>query len=105
MLNLDSARTMFKYSDWANGAILDAANPLSDTQLDHPFDMGVGSLRKTLIHIYNGEFVWLNRWQGRAETKWPGEDEKATLTSVRDRLKKAWQDREAFLATLRDSDL
>jgi uncharacterized damage-inducible protein DinB len=105
MLTLESIRMMMKYSDWANRAILEASASLPDAKLDQPFDMGMGSLRKTLLHIYNGEHVWLNRWQGRAETKWPGEEEKATPATVRDRLAGTWRDRDAYLATLKDADL
>ena len=32
---------------------------LSEAKLDQAFDMGLGTLRKTLKHIYDGESVWL----------------------------------------------
>lgn len=105
MINLDSLRALLKYSDWANGALLGAAAPLTVAQLDQPFDMGVGSLRKTLIHLYNGEYVWLNRWRGRAETKWPSEDEPAEPGELHERFRACWRERDAFIATTGEADL
>lgn len=105
MLTLDSARSFFKYSDWANGFILRAAGTLADDQLDRPFAMGRGSLRMELLHVWAGEHVWLQRWQGRAETPWPNEEEHVAISGITERLATAWRERDAFLATLADRDL
>lgn len=105
MLNLESLRTLLNYNDWADDAVLAAAAPLPDAALDQPFDMGVGSLRKTLVHIYNGEHVWLNRWQRRAETRWPPEDERVSIGTLRERLAATWRERDSFLATREDAAL
>ncbi|MCG3125864.1 MAG: hypothetical protein CHACPFDD_00691 [Phycisphaerae bacterium] len=105
MVNLESFRTLLRYNDWADAALLAAATPLSDAQLDQPFDMGVGSLRRTLLHIFNGEHVWLKRWQSRAETPWPDEAERVAPATIGERLQRTWRERDAFLATLRDPDL
>jgi uncharacterized damage-inducible protein DinB len=50
------------YGDWANRLVLDAARPLDDAALDRPFELGVGTLRKTLLHIRDAEQWWLESW-------------------------------------------
>lgn len=104
MLLVDYAH-LLRYNDWANHAMLDAAGSLADEALDRPFEMGMGTLRRTIIHIYNGEFVWLNRWQGRAETAWPDETERASIATLRQRFSQVAGERDAYLRTLGAADL
>ncbi len=105
MVQLDTVRAMLGYDDWANDTILRAAMPLTDEQLDRPFDMGRGTLRKTLLHIVCAEQVWVARWQGRAETPWPDEDERAGVAVMQERLQRGRTERTGFLDSLRDGDL
>lgn len=105
MLTLDSAREFLTYNDWANRELLQAAGPLPDEALDRPFDMGVGALRRTLIHIYNGETVWLERWRGRVETPWPTEDERLAVETLACRFVALTAVRDDYLGRLRDADL
>lgn len=105
MVNLSSIRALLAYNDWADDRILDASSRLSDEALDRPFDMGSGSLRKTLIHIWAGESVWLARWMGKTETPWPDEAERASVTELTKRYGLTWVERARFLASLQDGDL
>jgi uncharacterized damage-inducible protein DinB len=91
---------LFRHNDRANDIVLEAAAPLSDAQLDRAFDMGRGSLRKTMIHIWAGESVWLQRWQGRVETPWPDENEHASAKTLADRFATLRTGRDQFLANL-----
>ncbi|MCG3138232.1 MAG: hypothetical protein HJJLKODD_02093 [Phycisphaerae bacterium] len=74
MSELHVLHGLLDYSDWANLQVLAAATHLSAAQLDQPFEIGMGTLRQTILHLYNGEAVWLKRWQGETETPWPSED-------------------------------
>ncbi len=105
MMTLSAVRTLLEYNDWANGEILAAAGGLTDRLLDRPIEMGLGSLRRTLLHICNGETVWLRRWRGETETPWPSEAELVEPRELRERLGKHAIERDAYLATLIDSDL
>ncbi len=104
MLTVDFSH-LLRYNDWANRAMLDAAERLADQALDQPFEMGMGTLRRTMIHIYNGEWVWLNRWQGRSETAWPDESEGASVATLRQRFAQVVRDRDAYLSSLGEADL
>lgn len=92
---------LFVYNDRANALVVGAAKGLSDEHLDRKFEMGMGSLRRTLIHIWAGESVWLERWRAKAETKWPDEKETIGVMALGERLKAVARDRDAFLANVR----
>jgi uncharacterized damage-inducible protein DinB len=93
-------QTLFAYNDQMNHKLLDAARSLNDAQLDQPFDMGMGTLRKTLAHIYVGEMVWLERWRGNGECKWPGYETSDTPATLGPKFTETARARDAFLSTL-----
>ena len=105
MIQLETIRAFLRYDDWANDRVLQAAGPLTDEQLDRSFEMGLGSLRKTLMHILCAEQVWVQRWQGHAETPWPDEKERAAVAAIGERVRETRGVREAFLRNLRDDAL
>lgn len=100
MIDLDTVRTMFRYSDWANERVLDSALGVAEKDLDRPMDVGPGSMRRTLLHVLAGEDVWLKRWMGQVETRWPDERERAGVGEIAGRLRAVWASREAFIGSL-----
>lgn len=104
-MKLPTIDAFLRYGDWANERILRTAGGLSDDKLDTSFEMGLGTLRRTLIHILAGEAVWIERWQGRAETPWPNQDEPLSVAEITHRLRGTHQPRDAFLASLSTPDL
>jgi len=100
MMNLDGIRVLFRYSDWANEQVVGASVDLSDERLDRDFDIGRGSLRRTLLHILAGETVWLKRWQGDCETPWPSEDEPISPETIGERFVETFRSRNLFLSTV-----
>lgn len=105
MIDLESIHAFLRYNDWSNEQILRAAELLSDELLDRPFDMGRGTLRRTLLHLHAGEHVWVQRWQGRTETPWPDEDEAASAKAIAERFPKTYSERSAFLDSLQNGEL
>jgi len=104
MSDLSTITTILRYGAWANEELLHAASGLPDSKLDQPFDMGMGSLRKTLLHIHAGEHVWLQRWQGRTETPWPDENEPVGFPTLIARFRETAAARNAFLAKAAHDD-
>ncbi len=104
MVVLDTVQTFLKYSDWANQHVVRCSFPLSAEQLDRSFKMGMGSLRRTLLHIYHGEHVWLQRWKSES-VAWPPEDESVSMITLAERFRKTWEERAAYLETLSDSEM
>jgi uncharacterized damage-inducible protein DinB len=105
MVDVGTIQTTLRYSDWANDQLLHAAGGLSDVQLDQPFEMGPGSLRRTLLHIWAGESVWLERWKGKAETPWPDESERVSIAALDERFRDTWTRRTAWLDALANTKL
>jgi uncharacterized damage-inducible protein DinB len=98
----DSITRLFEYSDWANEQVLSAAAAFSEEQLDRGLEIGpgAGSLRRVLTHTWAGEDMWLRRWRGENEAKWPNESEKLTIAQLRDRFAATRRERLGFVASL-----
>lgn len=63
--DLDLIKRYQSYGDWALQRVLEEAQWLSDEQLDRDWWMGQGSLRKTLLHLYDAELWWHSNWRGQ----------------------------------------
>ena len=100
MDSLFSIRPLLAYSDQMNRLLLDAAAPLSAEQLDRHFDLGMQSLRKTLAHILVAETVWLERWRGNGEVKWPPYETTQSPAAMLADFETLWPQRDVFLASL-----
>ena len=104
MIDIPTIRTMLDYTDWSNGRLLAGAAPCSDEQLDRDLQLGPGTLRRILLHTYNGELIWFNRWRGAVENTWPDEQEKVSIADLKERFKANAQARDRWLATLGSPD-
>jgi len=49
---------LLKFDRWATDGLLDACSSLSEQQLDQEFEMGLGTLRKTLTHMLGAMRGW-----------------------------------------------
>lgn len=105
MTALDSLTLQLAYSDEMNRQLLTTAGTLDDAKLDQAFDMGLGTLRKTLAHIYVGEMVWLERWKGHRDTPWPPYETTQAPAELLASCEVTWKDRSAFFASLKDASL
>lgn len=52
---------------WATRALLAAMEPLTDDQLDHEFEMGLGTLRKTVTHVLAAMRGWADLLEGNTQ--------------------------------------
>ena len=98
--------TLFDYNYWANARILAAAAQAGEAPFTAPAQLSHGSLRGSLVHILNAEWIWRTRCQSGVSPAAPlAEEEFPTLAALRVR----WQTEEgamrSFLAGLRDDDL
>lgn len=105
MIDLGTVRTVLDYTDWSNRKLLECAAPLSDEQLDRDMQIGPGTMRRTMRHIYAGEFVWLRRWRGETETTWIDEGVKLSVEQLAADFEANIRERDTFLARLFDAEL
>jgi len=102
---------------WVNANLLTAAESLNEEQLLRPFEIGQGSIWKSLLHLYAAESVWLEALlgnesavtQGDAPGQRPGnqqgENRITGLPDLRQKwsvLGQRWVD---YLATLKPESL
>jgi uncharacterized damage-inducible protein DinB len=92
-------RNCFSYGDWANERLFRLLAPLDDAALDHSWDMGMDSIRKTVLHIADAERWWLRNW-----TIGPSRFEKLPTTTSIAELRSLWSqtiaDRNRFVDSL-----
>lgn len=77
--DLDTIRVYYRYGEWAFRRVVASASSLTDDQLDRSFEIGLGSLRKTLLHIRDAEQYWLDNW---TKGSTPGIEELPITTSI-----------------------
>ncbi len=92
----------FAYHDWANGKILNAAAQLDDAALDREFNLGMGSLRKTLVHLYDVEPGWLKVWQ-EGSGSFASSEPNQSLSELQLRWLQVAKQRNEFVAELNES--
>jgi uncharacterized damage-inducible protein DinB len=101
----DTILEYYRYADWAGSQFHDAVAGLEDADLDREFPIGLGTLRRTLLHIHDAEVWWVAAW--RAQNPAAFRDLPAG-TPVRDLVRqyeKTAASRNAFLAVAEPSDL
>ncbi len=104
-MSLSTLRETFDYNRWANDRLFDACGALSNEQLDRSFDIGRGSLRETLKHMYGAERVWYERIEAPGFERFPHSTPLHQLDDVRAAASGLSDARAAWLATLKPDDL
>ncbi|MBI3404129.1 MAG: DinB family protein [Acidobacteria bacterium] len=101
----DDIRLLYEYNSWANRRILDSCIVLSDQQVSRDLGSSFRSVRDTLVHIMGAEWIWHERWQGRAPSKLLDATEFPTMSSVRKRWSEVEKDLNKFVTPLKQVDL
>ncbi len=104
VVRLGTLHELFAFNDWARDAVMRCAAGLDKEQLDRPFEMGLGSLRNTLNHLYAVESVWFERWQGR-QPQYRVIAEGVEMAPLWDEFRDVAKRRDAYVAGLKDADL
>ncbi len=98
-------RRLHQYRAWSNRQLLHACRPLSREQLDAPFEIGQGSVWKSLVHLLAADSLWLDAFEGRPDSPVPCEADFKDLEELANRwadVDRRWLD---ALARLDGSDL
>lgn len=94
-LRSDIAAILLGHSLAADLELLAACRPLTDEQLDKPFEMGPGSVRATLMHNLGAVRVWADGFAGRERRAWlpdEGPFSVAQMESMAEQLHDDWKD-------------
>lgn len=76
-------QALYDYNSWANRRVLQACEPLTAEQFTKGLGSSFGSVRDTLAHIADAEWIWLERFHGRSPSAMPDALRFADLGSLR----------------------
>ena len=93
MMNQQDILILYKYNQWANAKILNAAAHVTQEQFLAPAAFPHGGLRGTLVHALFAEWIWRNRWEGSSPARRWKPEEFPTFDSLRTR----WLEEEKHL--------
>lgn len=62
---MDRILRQTNYNAWANTLVFDVIKTISEGTLMRPMGNSFSSICETLLHIWDAEFIWLNRLQGK----------------------------------------
>jgi len=94
-INADIAAVLLAHSRHADRELLAACRALTPDQLDHPFEMGPGSVRATIAHNLGALRVWADAYAGRPRRAWlpdEGPFTVAQLSQLAEQLHDDWAD-------------
>ena len=101
----DVVRSLYRYSAWANGRILDTAAGLDRDQLLAGAGASGESIRDTLVHTFGAQWLYLERWQGRSPRSLPALVEFPDFASVRARWDEIERATTLFVGGLTDAQI
>jgi len=104
-LDVASVRAYYAYADWARGRVHAAAAELSDESLDRTFEIGMGSVRATLLHIRTAEQWWFENWTLGPGRLFPPSDARVPVAEIARLFEETRTARDRFLDGLTDADL
>jgi uncharacterized damage-inducible protein DinB len=104
-MNKEDFSTLYDFNAWANQLTLDSCAALSPEQFTRDLASSFRSVRDTLAHIYGAEWIWLERWHGRAPSALPTPADFPDLDSVRRRLTAIDRDLVDYVASLSQDDV
>jgi uncharacterized damage-inducible protein DinB len=104
-ISLSVIKELFDYAYWARDKQLEACAFLTQEQLMQPLGGSFLCLRDTLAHSVHVEWLWLERWNGRAPKTMPKAEELPTLIAVQERWQEIERGMRIFLAGLNEESL
>src|SRR5881398_2814529 len=102
---LDVIRSMYRYNEWANRRILDTSAGLTPAQLLEGGGASFDSIRDTLVHTMGAQWLYLERWHGRAPRAMPDAAAFPDLAVIRARWDEIERDTQAFVLAIDDTRL
>ncbi len=70
----NTIHTLVRYNTWANKRMALRLSNLSNLILDFNLHSSFPTIRKTVLHIWDAETIWLHRLQGQSLTNFPSKN-------------------------------
>jgi uncharacterized damage-inducible protein DinB len=104
-MNVEDFRLLYDYNAWADHRTLEACAELSEEQFTRDLGSSFRSVRDTLVHIMQVEWLWLERWHGRSPTSFAANGEYSNVASVRSRWLEIERDLLDYVASLTSEEV
>jgi uncharacterized damage-inducible protein DinB len=104
-MTLDDLTLLVDYNYWARDRLLDAVAELTPEQFTRDLGSSFGSVRDTIAHICDAEFIWLSRWQGKQPTGFQNPDRMPDVVAARREWAGLEEQMRAFLQGLSRDDV
>jgi uncharacterized damage-inducible protein DinB len=104
-MNVEDFRLLYDYNAWADHRTLDACAALSTEQFTRDMGSSFRSVRDTLLHIMQVEWLWLERWHGRSPTSFVPNAEYSNVESIRARWLEIERDLLDYIASLTNEEV
>ena len=104
-MNVEDFRLLYDYNAWADHRTLDTCAALSLEQFSQDMGSSFRSVRDTLLHIMQVEWLWLERWHGRSPTSFAPNGEYSNVESIRARWLEIERDLLDYVASLTPAEV
>ena len=99
-MDTEDVRTLYAYNRWANRRVLEAARQLEAAEFTRDLGASHGSIRGTLLHIFWGEWLWLQRWRGGSPKQEFAPEQFPDVAALEGRWTIVEREQQLFLAIL-----
>ena len=83
-MNPNYLADLIEFHYWSRDRVLTAVDALSPEQYARPLGNSFSSVRDTLNHLYNAEWIWYARWNGESPSTFPQDVERPDLQTLRE---------------------
>lgn len=104
-MTLNDLTRLLTYNEWANARVFGDVATLTHDQLTQDLKSSFPSVLATVAHLVGAEWVWLERWLGTPQPKFPAWVAKPDLAEVRAQLADIERRRAALFAGLSDAEV
>ena len=102
MLAKSDLRRLLEYTGWANARVLRACEPLTPEAFVRDLATSHGGIRGTLVHVLSAEWIWQERFEGRAPEAMLSEGDFPDLGVVGSRWRQLEADRWRWFESLKE---
>ena len=104
-MDLETIQQLFAYNAWANQRTVAGCEALTNEQFLQQVGGSFGSVRNTLAHIMDVEWLYHERWNGRAPSAFPKAENYGDLSQIKARWKTIDADVNYFVQALSAGDI
>ena len=76
------------YNFWANNNLFSLIEKQVNKNLDKKIPSSFPSLRKTIFHIWDAEYIWFKRLEGESLREWPSKNFTGSFSEAREKISK-----------------